>query len=328
MLFYFLFKVNKKIVIFNFLAVFFIILESFLHGFGKIDSYLLLLAGPNIYLFFRYSYFSPDIKVLRIFFWLMFLIAIVVDFPSLWGVRGVSGLYNEPSHMARYLIVAAILISLLSKNKVEYYIFPLILINKSATLVVLYLASLMSGFNRKIVTYALVGLLSIVVMMYTFPDIRFSKQLFKIYTILNSDYSYSPEVYNSLGSRRLVQSIVGYSAIFNTPLGVSDSVSLIEYSKNIGFDISKVKRVEMFSFRDLQPGSYLSEVVWYFGTPAFLFFAWWSVLLIKSARQSKTLGYSLVGILMIMLLTTSTMLAPWLLLGVLSNNSFKNRIKE
>lgn len=317
-------RVYKKVFYINIIVICFICFMGFLHGGGCLGDYILLLVGPNIFAYFYYSEFLPSKKLLKWFIVGSLVIAVAIEPSALLSTRGVHGLYSEPSHFGRYVIVAIIILSLLWRKSVFIlYVLPVFIVNKSASALAVYLASLFDVRHViKTVVAGFILILGIVMATIFFSsDVRMLQQVSRIEQAMNSSSKVDAAVLDQIGSRRLLQAVVGYAVPFDMPLGADDNVTLAGYSRQIGLPLSSVEYIahHLTDINALKPGSYLSEWFFDFGIPGAFVAIFMVSFFIYRGFKAKMTGPVAAGIFMLALLSTTTMLAPWVLLGVILN---------
>lgn len=315
-------RIPKSIFYFNVITSALLIFKVMLHGDGRIDNYILLLVGPNIFLYFLTSHFLPSKKFLSIFLIFM-LITTIPEYYTFLSFRGASGLYSEPSHMGRYVIGAWLILYILYFEKITNpLVYILIFINKSSSSIFIFLIGVLTRFFQvKLFPFVLLILLIVILLVNQFHEqIRMFKQIYVI-SMNIANFEYDANFLNLIGSRRLLQSVVGFSAAFDYPIGVPSDLSVDSYSNLIGLSLSDVAYIKMRlgeNIDNVKPGSFFSEVTFYFGLLGAALCTFFSVFCLLSVQKSRRpLVY--VSLFLLTFLSTSTMTIPWLLLGVALN---------
>jgi len=321
-------RISMAVLIVNFSALLFISAFLLINDSRMLANYLLLLVGPNVFIYLYLAKTTPSIRSLRVFILSSFVLSIAFEFELMTQMgRGVSGLYDEPSHFGRYLLTAILIFSLLNENitrvQIFYkYILPLFFINRSASTAVLFLIYFFAKIKLKDFYYWIFfGITAIVFYLY-FNEFRFVKQFVIIFDLLQSDNFLDresiPSLLNQIGSRRLAQSFIAFLTPFYEFNGVNSVAigGVSGFSEQIGMSLSQISWVEKQGLENLKPGSYFSELIFYFGFYGVLIIFLFLLFVIQRLRQKNCFPEVLVSLFMLFFLSTTTFLAPWVLLGL------------
>lgn len=317
-------RIYKNVFYVNIFIICFLLIMGVLHGGGRIGEYVLLIVGPNIFAYFYYSEFLPSETLLKWFVVGSIVIAVAIEPSALFSIRGVHGFYSEPSYFGRYIIAAIIILSLLWRKSVFlFYVFPVFVINKSASALAVYLASILDMrhlFRTIVVCFVFIFAVSVAMVFYS-NNVRMLQQTSRITQVMGSNSKIDATILDQIGSRRLLQAVVGYAVPLDMPLGADDGVTLAEFSQEIGFPLSSVGYIanNLSDINSLKPGSYFSELFFDFGIIGMLISVYMVLFFVYRGYKSNMTGVVSAGVFMLAFLSTSTMLAPWVLLGVMLN---------
>ena len=310
--------------------IFLLIISSF-----KIFSLLELVKlslGPLIYIVIK----EMDLPFLVQKFMPLFLVILVVlvldsmSSGQITGSRGITFLTHEPSHSGRAFGTLVFLIALVKPDKILKLILIsciFLIFNKSGLFVLMLIFFiiffLLSKFNFKLIFLSVTLVFAGFWLFPEFSNSRFMVVIVNMFSATTWDGSNYLSIINVVGGPRFVLSFAAFfeSGILGYGVGSSDLV-FTEIVKNSG-NIFNPHSIEFISREvKITSGSYLSQVSFEGGMITLIFI---SIILFKNIKKHLFL-IGVFGYLQLLLLSSTTMITPWVFLAFASNKFLQSNL--
>jgi hypothetical protein len=338
--FYWLFvSMPVQALYFNLLVVPLNIILDLTYGNHSLLVFLMYCVGPTIYIFFRNVKWAPSPNLIRNFIIWSVVIGVVMSPTGILTLRGIQGVYNEPSHFGRFVLGALILGSLLYGWKMTAPGIAILAFNKSGSAFILwvlsYFAKIFSLRRAVLLRFLVIGALLVFAILLLARNekigasFRFLAMVNTWISIAESDREFnSVQVLQAVGSRRLPQIAVGFLSVSKYPLGRgagSYDSTMFETSRMIGIDLTQIKRYDILDQDSIKPTSYYSQIVYdfgIFGIASIMLFVMFTYLKIR--KKKNGIAIWLIGHYLLALNTTTTFPLPWVFLGLVENPLWPN----
>ncbi|AUA39897.1 hypothetical protein [Escherichia coli] len=332
----------------------------------------LYLIGPAVFCYF-YKYFiflkrKHLVTILAIFFIVSIIQAISPDainnvvnpiFEKIvkrgrlgfyGGGRGVSVLYSEPAHAAKYIFLLSVLLIAMrispqifldkkmqcKKSFLVFMIVVCIILNKSASLYVTYLMLACFFVFFYFIKVSVNRWLSFVFFIPVLALILYVCILFEVYKflperlldIINSYFkvrgSFTLNDLQYFGSIRLISVIAGYAGAFIEPLGAgigNGGNEIFQIMDKIGFNTNAISFLTSQDVEYLKPNAYGAQIsldAGILGLVIVIIFTVCVFLKIDTTTKTQCFFSSLLAlsIFQILFFSTTTITAPWMTLAL------------